>query len=60
MKQLKQILQFDETSEETVLAPDDTAYMQWSCQSGHHTALQIVSNPPAPRKGARFTVFLAS
>ena len=39
-----------------VVAPNDTAYTRWSCQSGLANPVQIVSTPPAPSNGGQITV----
>ena len=42
------------------VAPNDTAYTQWSCHSGLANSVQIVSTPPAPSNRVPITVFWAS
>ena len=42
------------------LAPNDTAYKRWSCQSGYKQLCKLCRNLPFPALGARFTVFLAN
>ena len=39
------------------MAPNDTAYMRWSCHSGLANPVQIVSTPPTPRNGGLITIW---
>ena len=44
---------------ETLLAPNDTAYKRWSCHSGLKLLCKLCRTSPPPAMGVRFTVFWA-
>ena len=41
------------------VAPNDTAYKQWSCHSGFKLLCKLCRTSPPPAMGARFTFFWA-
>ena len=41
------------------MAPNDTAYKQWSCHSGLKLLCKLCLTLPPPAMGAQFTVFWA-
>ena len=43
-----------------IVAPNDTAYKQWSCHSGYKLLCKLCRNLPSPAMGAQFPVFGAS
>ena len=47
----------DQISDDSTLAPNDTAYKRWSCHSGFKLLCKLCRTSPPPALGARFTVF---
>ena len=45
----------DRCTDIPTMAPNNTAYTQWSCHSGLANPVQIVSTPPAPSNGCPIT-----